>query len=157
MELENYLKNTGIWHRFISKEETIHTADASQSTGIELHRITKNLVSVTEAGEYVVLVVPGDLKVNLKKAANALGVKNVRLMPFDEAETISGYPPGATPSLGFRSDVRVVVDDELTRFDTLFCGGGTRDRLLEVRVEDVVRLNKAIVAPISNEDKIAKT
>ena len=150
MELEDYLKNAGIWHRFIPKRETVHTADASQATGIELHRITKNLVSVTDSGNHVVLVVPGDMKVNLKNAARALGVKNVRLMPFDEAEAISGYPPGATPSLGFKGKVGVLVDEELTKYETIYCGGGTRDRLLEVRVEDMVRLNNATVAPISN-------
>jgi prolyl-tRNA editing enzyme YbaK/EbsC (Cys-tRNA(Pro) deacylase) len=65
----------------------------------------------------------------------------VRLLPFEEAESISGYPPGGTPSIGHR-----------TQMQTLFCGGGSRDRLLEVRVEDVIRLNSAVVAPISRAD-----
>jgi len=82
----------------------------------------------------------------------ALGVKNVRLMPFGEAEAISGYPPGGTPSVGHRTPMRAVMDVELTEFETLYCGGGSRDRLLEVRVEDVIRLNNAVVAPISRAD-----
>jgi prolyl-tRNA editing enzyme YbaK/EbsC (Cys-tRNA(Pro) deacylase) len=48
--------------------------------------------------------------------------------------------------------MRAVVDSELTEFETLFCGGGSRDRLLEVKVEDVIRLNSAVVAPISRAD-----
>ena len=130
----------------------MHTADASEATGIELHRITKNLVSRTNEGEHVLLIVPGDRRVNLKAAATALGVKNVRLMPFDESEAISGYPPGGTPSIGHKTRMRVVVDSELTEFETLYCGGGTRERLLEVKVEDVIRLNDAIVFPISKTD-----
>lgn len=149
MDLDEYLRRHGIWHRFVPKRETVHTADASMATGIDLHRITKNLVSVTDTGEHVVLVIPGDRRVDLKAAAKALGAKNIRLLPFDEAEAFSGYPPGATPSLGFKVQMRVVVDRELTNFDTLYCGGGSRDRLLEVRVEDVVRLNGATVAPMS--------
>jgi len=133
----------------MDKKETVHTADASEATGIDLHRITKNLVSRTNEGEHVLLIVPGDRRVNLKAAATALGVKNVRLMPFDESEAISGYPPGGTPSIGHETRMRVVVDSELTEFETLYCGGGTRERLLEVKVEDVVRLNDAIVSPIS--------
>jgi len=152
MGLDDYLRRHGVWHRFIPKRETVHTADASDATGIDLHRITKNLVSTTETGEPVVLVVAGDRRVNLRRAAEALGVMNVRLIPFSEAEAVSGYPPGATPSLGYRSSVRVVVDSELTELETIYCGGGTRDRLLEVRVEDVIRLNDAVVAPISKAD-----
>jgi len=150
MSLEAYLTGNNVWHRFVEKQETVHTADASQATGIDLHRITKNLVSVTETGEHIVLIVPGDRRVNLKEAAKTLGVKNVRLMPFDQSEPISGYPPGGTPSLGFKTKMRVVVDKELEGFETFYCGGGSRDRLLEIRFADVVKLNDAVVAPIDS-------
>lgn len=149
MSLEDYLEKNNIWYRFVEKKETVHTADASQATGIDLHRITKNLVSVTDSEEHVVLIVPGDRRVNLKEAAKALGVKNVRLMPFDQSEPISGFTPGGTPSLGFKTKMRVVIDKELEGFETFYCGGGSRDRLLEVRFVDVIRLNNAIIAPIS--------
>jgi prolyl-tRNA editing enzyme YbaK/EbsC (Cys-tRNA(Pro) deacylase) len=33
--------------------------------------------------------------------------------------------------------------------ETVFCGGGSRDRLLELNTQDVIRLNNAIVADIS--------
>ena len=51
----------------------------------DLHRITKNLVSKTREGEYALLVVPGDSRVDLKAAAKVLKTKNVRLMPFSES------------------------------------------------------------------------
>jgi len=149
MNLEDYLMRHRVWHKFIPKRETVHTTDAAQATSINLHRITKNLISVTDTGEHVVLIVPGDRRVDLRRAAEALGVRNVRLMPFDEAEAISGYPPGGTPSIGYKTQMRVVVDVELTQLKSLYCGGGTRDRLLEIKVADVIRLNDAIVAPIS--------
>ncbi len=152
MELEEYLREQGVWYRFVEKAETVHTADASDATGIELHRITKNLVSKTRKGGYALIIVPGDRRVDLKAAARALGVKNVRLLPFAEAEEISGYPPGGTPSVGHKTEMSVVLDSKLLEMETLYCGGGTRDRLLELRVEDVVRLNDAVVAPISRID-----
>ncbi|UCH58143.1 MAG: YbaK/EbsC family protein [Candidatus Bathyarchaeota archaeon] len=147
--MKSYLEEQDIWLRFIQKEETVHTADASKATGIDLHRITKNLVSRTSEGEYVLLVVPGDTRVDLKAAARALEVKNTRLMPFEEAETISGYPPGGTPTVGHKTRMRVVLDEELTRSETFFCGGGSRDMLLELKAKDILRLTEAIVAGIS--------
>lgn len=149
MSLHEYLKREGIWHKFISKQETVHTADAAQATGIDLHRITKNLISITDAGEYVVLIIPGDRRVDLRRAAEALGVRNVSLMPFGDAESISGYPPGGTPSVGHKTRMRAVVDAELAELGTMYCGGGSRDLILEIRVEDVINLTSAIVAPIS--------
>ena len=156
MSLEDYLERNNIWHRFVEKAETVHTADASETTGIDLHSITKNLVSVTDQGEHVILIVPGDRRVDLGAVAKALGVKNVRLMPFDSSEAISGYPPGGTPSLGYKTKMRVVVDLELSRFETFYCGGGSRNKLLELRFTDVIRFNDAIVALISSESKPAR-
>ena len=127
----------------------MHTADASQVTGINLHRITKNLVSKTRKGEYVLLVVPGDKRVDLKAAAKVLSTKNVRLIPFSEAGSISGYPPGGTPTIGHKIQMRVILDEGLTEFETFYCGGGSRDRLLELRVDEVIRLTGAIIAGIS--------
>ena len=147
--LEEYLKSQKIWYRFIDKAETVHTADASKATGINLHRITKNLISTTNTGEHVLLIVPGDRRVNLKKAAKVLGVKNIQLMPFSKAEDVSGYPPGGTPSIGLKQKVQSILEEELTHFDTVFCGGGKRDRLLELKVEDVIRISEAVVASIS--------
>jgi Cys-tRNA(Pro)/Cys-tRNA(Cys) deacylase len=149
MDLEAYLEESGIWYRFIDKPETVHTADASKATGIDLHRITKNLVSKTRKGEYALLVVPGDRRVDLKAAAKALGTKKIRLIPFSEAETISGYPPGGTPTIGHKTPMKVILDEELAGFETFYCGGGSRDRLLELRVDDVKWLTDAIVAKIS--------
>ena len=151
MELETYLKERGIWYRFVNKTETTHTADASNVTGIPLNRITKNLVSQTEKGEYILLVVSGDKRVDLKKAAFALGAKNVSTVPFAEAESISGYPPGGTPTLGHKTPMRTVIDKPLLHFGTIFCGGGSRSLLLELRTKDILDTSRAIVADISEE------
>jgi len=149
MDLEDYLKENGVWHRFVAKPETIHTADASRETGIQLNRITKNLVSKTSDGDYALLIVPGDRKVNLKKAAQALNTRNVRLLGFDEAATVSGYAPGGTPSIYHKTRLKVVLDIALLNQETVFCGGGTRDRLLELKTQDVIRMDNATVSDIS--------
>jgi len=149
MDLESFLKENNIWHRFIEKAETVHTADAAKAAGVELNRVTKNLVSKTDTGEYVLLIVPGDKKVDLEKAAKALGVKRVRLVPFEQAEQVSGYPPGGTPSIGHKTPMRIVVDRSLLSHKTVYCGGGSRTKLLELKTEDIVSFGKAIVSDIS--------
>ena len=149
MSLEERLRELGVWHRFIEKDETVHTADASEATGIPLHSITKNLVAVTSEGEHVLLVVPGDRRVDLKKAARVLGVTNVQLFPFSEAHKVSGYPPGGTPSIGLKERLRTVLDSELAGIETFYCGGGTRDRLLELRSDEVIKVSGALVAEIT--------
>jgi len=151
MSLEEYLKERGIWFEFVEKKETVHTADAAAAAGIELSRVTKNLVSRAESGEYFLLVVPGDKRVDLKKAAVALAVKNVALVPFEEAEAISGYPPGATPTIGHRMPMKIAIERTLLDYDVIYCGGGRRDRLLALRPEDILRVAQPAVADLIKE------
>ncbi|MEM2929095.1 MAG: aminoacyl-tRNA deacylase [Nitrososphaerota archaeon] len=149
MDLESYLKQNNVWYRFISKLETIHTADAAKVAGIELNRVTKNLVCETNEGKYVLLIIPGDKKVDLKKASEILKVKKVYLIPFDKAEEISGYPPGGTPSVGHKTKMKVIIDKSVLIYETVYCGGGSRDKLLELKTSDIIRLNNAIIADIT--------
>ena len=149
MDLEGFLRENGLWYRIINKLQTVHTADASEVTGIELHRITKNLVSVTDKDEYVMLIVPGDKKVDLKTAAKAFNVQRVHLVPFDQAEEISGYPPGGTPSIGHKNKMRTIIDESILKYETIYCGGGSRDKLLELKTADIIRLTNAIIAKIT--------
>ncbi len=152
MDLEAFLRKRNLWYRIVHKPETIHTADAADVTGIELHRITKNLVSITDRGEYVLLVAPGDRRVNFKAAAKALNFRRVRLVPFDQAEEISGYPPGGTPSIGHKTKMKVVVDESILKFKTVYCGGGSQDKLLELKANDIIRLNNAVIAKITKNE-----
>jgi Cys-tRNA(Pro)/Cys-tRNA(Cys) deacylase len=150
VRLETKLKSMGIWHKFIEKpSSTVHTADASHVTGIELHRISKNLMAQTNDGRYAALIIPGDMRLNYKEAAKALGAKNISLVPFNEAHKVSGYPPGGTPSIGFEKKVDVVLDEELMSYETFYCGGGSTKMLLELRRADVIKANDAKVHKIS--------
>lgn len=150
VKLETKLKKLGVWHRFVEKPvSTVHTADAAEASGISLHQISKNLMAKTKEGEYVSLIIPGDKRLDYKKVARALNSKGLGLVAFNEANNISGYPPGGTPSIGYERNLKVVVDEELTKFDTFYCGGGSSRLLLEVRKDDVIRVNKAVVAKIT--------
>lgn len=148
MDLNEYLQTHNIWHRFVEKPETIHTADAADSAGIDLQRVTKSLVLLDQDKNPILAIIPGDCKLSFAKVKQASGSKKVRLVPFDESEQYSGYLPGATAMVHHKVKMKVILDAKLTGFESIFGGGGTRTKLLELRVEDVVRLNNASVADI---------
>jgi prolyl-tRNA editing enzyme YbaK/EbsC (Cys-tRNA(Pro) deacylase) len=59
MDLENYLKENNIWHNFIEKPETIHTADASNVSGVDLNRLTKSLILLDQDHNPILVIIPG--------------------------------------------------------------------------------------------------
>ena len=74
----------------------------------------------------------------------------MNLVRFNDAVKYSGYLPGATPPICHKNNMIVVVDAEVMKFTTVFGGGGVRDKLIELNSQDIVSLNKAIIADIKN-------
>lgn len=144
--IEEYLESKGLWHEFIEKEETVHTADAAKATGLELARITKSLVLKTEEGP-VMAIIPGNRKLSFDKLRKIVG--KARLVPFDEAKNYSGYEPGATPMIHHKVQMKVIIDESLLSNEIIYGGGGSRNKLLGMKVKDIVEENKAIVADIT--------
>jgi prolyl-tRNA editing enzyme YbaK/EbsC (Cys-tRNA(Pro) deacylase) len=113
-----------------------------------LERVTKSLVFIAD-DEPVLAIIPGTCKVDKIKLKVALGVRNVQIVPFAEAERYSGYPPGATPPVNHKKIKRVVIDQRVMRFDTVYGGGGSRRKLIELKSVDIQRLNGAIVVDVA--------
>jgi Cys-tRNA(Pro) deacylase len=149
MELEKYLKNGGVWYKFIEKPETIHTVDAASKAGIELNKVTKSLVLLDRDKNPILAIIPGDCKLSFSKVKEVINTKKVRLVPFEESKNYSGYLPGATPMVFHKVKMIVILDKKLTQYESIYGGGGERTKLLELKTNDVIRLNNAIVADIT--------
>ncbi|MEM4230489.1 MAG: YbaK/EbsC family protein [Candidatus Pacearchaeota archaeon] len=149
MELREYLEQGKIWYKFIDKPETIHTAEAAEKTGIELKRVTKSLVLLDQDKKPVLAIIPGDSKLSFSKVKKAANAKKIRLVPSEEAENYSGYLPGATPMVCHKVRMKVIFDKKLLQYESIYGGGGERTKLIELKTTDVIRLNEAIVADIT--------
>jgi Cys-tRNA(Pro) deacylase len=153
MNLVAYLKNNKVWFKIIEKTETVHTADAAAATGIPLERVTKSLVFLDENKNPILAIIPGNCIVNKGKLKSVLDVKNVELVPFEQAEKYSGYEPGATPPVYHKNIKKVVIDQKVMLHSTVFGGGGSKKKLVELKPEDIQKLNNAIVADIAEVKK----
>ncbi len=149
MQLIQYLKENNLWHRFVDKPETIHTADAAAKAGIDLKKVTKSLVILDQDKNPVLAIIPGDCKLSFSKVKQTINAKKVRLVPFSEAENYSGYLPGATPMVNHKVKMKVILDKKLTQYESIYGGGGERTKLLELKTQDIIRLNNAVVADIT--------
>jgi Cys-tRNA(Pro) deacylase len=153
MNVIAYLKENNVWYNLIEKESTVHTADAASATGMPLERITKSLVFIDDKENPIMVIIPGNCRVNKVKLKEVLMVKDVELVSFEKAHEYSGYDPGATPPVCYKKVKKVVIDVKIMQFDTVFGGGGSRKKLIELKPEDIQKLNNAIVADVTEVNK----
>jgi len=147
MDLKKYLEENNIWHRFIEKPRpTQHTLESASMLNLPPERVSKSLVLLDGKRNPYVIIIPGNKKLDFKKVKTVFGLKKVHLALPDKAKNYSGYEPGETPPIHYLKPVKVGLDESFLQYETMYGGGGDKSLIIELKVADVVRLNKAVVA-----------
>lgn len=147
-DLESFLKNLNVEHKIFLHGETYSAEKASKELGISLEHVAKTVVFINEKKEPLIVVVPGDHKVNQDKLAKMLGFKKLRLATREEVLNHTGYEAGAVPPVGHMKQIPAVADETLLSKEKVYAGGGAVNATLEISPADIVRLLKAKVMRI---------
>ena len=124
--------------------------EAAESLGLPYDQVFKTLlITVDDARDPVVVVVPVSCTVSMKLAAAAVGAKKAAMCDPAVAERVTGYVVGGISPLGQRKTLRTVVDESAELFDTIYVSGGRRGLDLALAPDDLVRLLGATIAPIT--------
>ncbi len=128
-------------HFFPEGTKTAH--DAAAAIGCPVSAIVKSLVFVTitpESEEPVLALVPGDLRLDTDKLANAAGASSSRRATLDEVRAATGYSAGGTPPFGHTNPIHVFADPSLRRNDPVWAAGGTPTTVFPISLADLDRL-----------------
>ena len=122
-------------------------AEAAQALGIEPARVFKTLMVEVE-GRLAVGVVPVSGNLDLKAFAAALDAKKASMADPKSAERRTGYVLGGISPLGQRQPSPTVIDESALALDSILVSGGRRGLDIELDPRDLVRLTRAVTAPI---------
>lgn len=110
------------------------------------------LVAINEEQKNLaVMIIPVNMRLNLKKAANALKVKRIALAEKSSAEKSSGYLIGGISPLAQKKRLPTFINDSATDFNTIFVSGGKRGIDIEISPIDLQKLCSANFAPLGDE------
>lgn len=139
--------------------EGTHTAeDAARAVGAEIGQIVKSLVFVApgdQGHQPILCLVSGPNRVDLGRLAAVLGEPEVRRATAAEAKDLTGFTIGGIPPIGHRGPMRVVMDPDLGRYQTVWAAAGTATAVFPVAPRTLLALANAHVAPICEERRPA--
>ncbi|MGR0161045.1 Cys-tRNA(Pro) deacylase [Paenarthrobacter nitroguajacolicus] len=127
--------------------------EAAEVLGIEPARVFKTLMVEVE-GRLAVGIVPVSGNLDLKSVAAALGAKKAAMADPKAAERRTGYVLGGISPLGQRQPSPTVLDESALDFATVLVSGGRRGLDIELAPADLIRVTKAITAPIGTARSI---
>ena len=97
---------------------------AAEQLGVLVGQIAKSLLFLGKDGRFFLLVCPGDRKVSSSKLKAATGVKT-RMARYDETRSATGFEPGGVCPFGIDGDIRILIDEGLAQYETIYPAAGT--------------------------------
>ena len=139
---------------FETPVEKLGARETAEFLNIPPERVFKTIVVTREKPRKPVLVViPGTNVVDLKPLASFLGEKKVHLPTERDAEQLTGLQAGGISPLALiNKGFQVVLDSSAQNYSEIHVSGGQRGLNIKLPVADLIRLTRALLAPVSKAE-----
>ena len=124
-------------------EEHISAVEVAKSLNIDADRLFKTLVCRDLESRLFVYVIPGSCELDVKKAAEAAGVKRVRLIPVTELRETTGYVRGGCSPIGMKKHYPTFIDESATLYEKIVVSAGARGEQLSLSPSDLIDITFA--------------
>lgn len=123
---------------------------AANALGIAPARMFKTLMAWVDK-QALIVVIPSDQRLSLKKLAAHCGGKHAQMMDIAEAERRSGYKVGGISPFAQQRPASIVFATHAQDHTTLYINAGQRGLLLDIAPADALRFLNAQLANICEE------
>ncbi|MEA3375193.1 MAG: YbaK/EbsC family protein [Chloroflexota bacterium] len=138
--LQAYFQEHNVSFETATHSEAYTAQEVAAALRVSGHQLAK-VVMVWAGDELIMIVVPASGQVDLRRAADVLGVEKVRLAREPEfAGRFEDCRLGAMPPFGNLYDLPVVVDPALAEVDDIVFSAGTYTDSMKIAYGDFERL-----------------
>ena len=136
------LDQAGIGYKeyYLENAEGLSGVEVAEKNGEPVDQVFKTLVTVGKSGEHYVFVIPVANELDLKKAANAVGEKNIEMIKSKELLGLTGYIHGGCSPIGMKKFFKTTVDEIAELYDTIFVSGGAIGLQVELAPGDLEKI-----------------
>jgi Cys-tRNA(Pro)/Cys-tRNA(Cys) deacylase len=154
LNITSILRTENCQHRIHEHQPIVTVAEAVARVPELTENLLKTVVFRKKSGTWVLAALFHNRRVDYKKLAEAVGINRRDLRPVSPAdvERALGFEIGGVGPFPISDEIDVVVDDAVTRRDTILCGSGKNTCTVELNVRDLLRVSRAVVAPISRSE-----
>lgn len=90
-------------------------------------------------GDPVMVILPGDRKVDEGKLREVVGASEVIKVPDGDIPSLTGYMANGLPPVAHKSEMNTYIDYYTLREDVVYTGSGEPTAILKIRSYDLVR------------------
>jgi len=129
----------------------ISGAEVAAALGEDAGKVFKTLVTTGKSGEHYVFVIPVLKELNLKKAAAAVGEKNIEMLKSKDLLPLTGYIHGGCSPVGMKKFFKTVFDESAEKVGGIFFSAGKIGYQVELSLIDLKKVIPFSSAPLTDE------
>lgn len=133
-------------------KEAVEGNAVAELMGQNPAQVFKTLVAKGKSGEYYVFDIPVNRELDLKKAAKAVGEKNIEMTHVKDLVKICGYARGNVSPLGMKSNFKTVFDKSALEFDSIYISAGKIGYQIKTQPKELISLLKASADSVTSEN-----
>lgn len=101
--------------------------------------------------ELFLIGIPASRKLDMGRLAKVLGKKRafLRFANQVEVEDVTGFKVGSIPPFGMPKRIPIIIDNEITKHDYVWCGTGKATESLRVTIDNLKKLSACTLADVS--------
>ena len=135
--------------KIVLLESTARTAiDAAKSLNTEVGSIVKSLLLRTKSS-YLLCLIAGDKKCSLNKLKKILKEKDLSMASANEVKEVTGFTIGGVSPIGHLKDIKVYIDNSLSRFETIYAAAGHPNCIFKISFEEIKQITSGSAMDIS--------
>lgn len=124
--------------------------EAAEKLNLSVEEVFKTLL-VTDEKNYFVAILPVHHQLNLKKVAQAVGAKKLKMSDPKDAERLTGYLVGGISPVGQKKRLKTVIDQSAVQLEKLYVSGGKRGLDIGLKPQDLAKVLSATFADVLDE------
>lgn len=122
--------------------------EVAKALGEDPKQVFKTLVTVSKSKKNYVFMLPVEKELDLKKAAAAVGEKNVEMLKSKDLLPTTGYVHGGCSPIGMKKAFPVTIDSSAKNFATVIFSGGKIGYQVETSIENLSKIVSLQIADI---------
>ncbi len=130
--IQKILRDDGITYEVVSHEPVYTNPAMAEALQVSDAETVKSLVLVTKEGEMIVMVLPGDRRVDWKAVAYAAGSKKVSFAGPEIVRETVGCDVGCIPPFGHVSSMAIYMDKALIDTPYIYFNPGVHDKSYKI-------------------------
>jgi len=138
------LKENSVAFELYEHEPVWTSEQAAKIRNAEMRQGAKAIVFSADNSP-ILIVVPGDKKVDAKTFKNLYNIKNLRLLTADEVKELTNLEIGAIPPFGSTMNLPTYLDQGIVNNKLMVFNAGAHTKSIQMKTKDFLSLENPII------------